>query len=447
MIFRFACVEGRNAILYFTSLLERLKLFVLGTVCIASVFLLSGCGSSSAQLEGSRITLFSQGGALSVSDQAQAVVVPDSVSSPWQQDGGNSYHVLGNVSLSFPLKEIWDTSFGEGGDDIAPLITKPVVGGGLLYTLDAEGLVSAFDIKNGDQQWSYQIPLKSNQSFGGGVAYHAGILYATSGTGQVIALNNQGKVVWHQNLAVIVRRAPVVSDRYIVVSALNDSIYVLDRHDGHTLWTASSSPKMTKLLGGSGGVALQGGRLVAVYSSGDVVAYDAASGIVGWRINLALGTDGNTDSFIPDIRAAPVIDGNIAYVVSHAGFMVALNMAKGTRIWEHRIKGTQMPWVSGDDVFVLSSDGTLIALNKKTGFIVWMVSLSHALGDNHMWYGPLMAGNRLLVASHTGTIAMFNPKNGAFIGRYDTDDMNGAPIVSHNMMFVQSRDADITAYQ
>ena len=80
--------------------------------------------------------------------------------------------------------------------------------------------------------------------------------------------------------------------------------------------------------------------------------------------------------------------------------MVATRLSDGERIWSQDISGLHQPIVSGNTVFLVDAQDRALALDKATGRPRWTVQLPER---KQAWAGPLLAGNRLWVASTTAT--------------------------------------------
>jgi outer membrane protein assembly factor BamB len=100
------------------------------------------------------------------------------------------------------------------------------------------------------------------------------------------------------------------------------------------------------------------------------------------------------------IYAAPVIDGNLAYVGSLDSVLYAVDTGSGTVRWKFRTNGSirSAVCIDKDRVFVNSGDGKLYGLEKYSGKVLWTFS---TLGDRtYALYGyadyfrssPVVAG-------------------------------------------------------
>src|SRR5512145_2232031 len=123
---------------------------------------LSGCGGRLANLfdfdrtqpriQGERIPI-------SVSDQliaADPVLASAKMELPaprrnmeWPTAGGSPDNMTGNLVADGPLQRVWTVTAGKGSDSSSRLTAPPIVAGGLIYVLDAESHIWAFDASTG----------------------------------------------------------------------------------------------------------------------------------------------------------------------------------------------------------------------------------------------------------------------------------------------------------
>jgi outer membrane protein assembly factor BamB len=115
------------------------------------------------------------------------------------------------------------------------------------------------------------------------------------------------------------------------------------------------------------------------------------------------------------------VDREAVYAMSRGGQLIATSRDKGVRLWTREIQGTQTPWVVGDTVFVVDVTGKLIALTRKDGKVRWVTALP---GDGR-WNGPVLAGNRLWLASSNGQLVAVD----ALSGNISTQSDLGTPVM------------------
>ena len=183
--------------------------------------------------------------------------------------------------------------------------------------------------------------------------------------------------------------------------------------------------------------------------------FDAANGELLWTDSVASLLPRTPIQNIGDVRANPVHDGGLIFVISQSGRLVAFSARNGLPVWERAIAGLEMPWVAGATLFVLSLDGRLYAIRRDDGVIRWVTELDGAVPLDVIvpevpprYVGPIVAGDRVYVVSGGGVVQAFDPNTGALVESFATGKaVSTAPQVAGGRMFVVSIDGTLTAIE
>ncbi len=354
------------------------------------------------------------------------------VNMSWPQSGYDSEHAMPYAELSPHPHIVWKQSIGEGSSSDFKLLAHPVVDKGIIYTLDAQGLVRAINAKTGQVKWEYDTTPKGSddKAIGGGLAIDGGTLYVTSGFGDVFALDaGKGSVKWVKSLLKPLRAAPTVADNRIYVVSIDNQLSALSAATGDVLWHQEGIAESATLMGASS-PAVSGDSVVVAYNSGEIFDLRVQNGRVSWNYSLSAATQVGALPAIADIRGLPVLDRGRMFAISHSGRMAAVDLRTGDRVWENEIGGIDTPVVAGDTVFVYGGDSQLMALSRDTGRVMWVKPLAKHVdssdkdSDRLVWTGPVLAGERLWMVNSLGMLASFSPNDGAPIDSIDL----GAPL-------------------
>ena len=385
-----------------------------------------------------------------------AVVLPPAVAnSEWSQVGGNAGKAYGHLSLPDNLSPAWSVRIA-GSSAKRRLAATPVVGGGMLFVADTEGVIHAFDAASGARRWSQSAEVAGNlrpSNFGGGVAYDQGRLYAANGIGEVIALDaSNGSQLWKVKPAGPLRGAPTVAFGSVYVMTQDNQIFALGAADGKLLWNESASTAQTGVFGVATPAAGQG-TIIAGFSSGELIAYRYENGRSLWADALARTSISTEVGALTDVDADPIIDSGRVYALGQGGRMAAYELVTGQRIWELNLAGISTPAVAGEWIFTLTDDARLLAIARGSGRVRWISDLgqwrnAEKKKDPIFWTGPVLAGNNLWVANSLGQIVRVSPGEGsASVFQTVKSPISLAPIVANGTLYVLSDDGTIHAYR
>ncbi|KAK0341013.1 hypothetical protein LTR94_028149, partial [Friedmanniomyces endolithicus] len=231
--------------------------------------------------------------------------------------------------------ELWRTAVD------LPIHGAPTVAGQRVYVVDVDNQLMAFNVANGQQDWSYRgITEPARIMRASSPAVSGGTVVAPFSSGQIVALQaTNGQPVWEQ---------------------------VLSR--------TSRTSALSELRDIAGRPVVSRGQVYAISQSGVMQAMDLRSGQPKWSLPVA-GVN------------APLPVGDVVYVVSQSGELTVVNRETGQVYWsrdlnEGRVrkeggflgfgKRTVRPVWSGpilasNRLVLVNSDGEAVAFDPKTG--------------------------------------------------------------------------------
>jgi outer membrane protein assembly factor BamB len=183
-------------------------------------------------------------------------------------------------------------------------------------------------------------------------------------------------------------------------------------------WPESGPPlawKASGLGGGFSSLSISGGR---IYTLGDlqgsqqVIAMSLADGKIAWKAKVGPVWDDEYGG----PRGTPTVDGDRIYALGTEGDLVCLQAATGKEVWRKSLprdfggrvmsswKWAESPLVDGDRLIVTPGvpSATLVALDKKTGKEIWRAATPN-LGDK----GSDGAGYSSVVISNGGGVKQY----------------------------------------
>lgn len=374
---------------------------------------------------------------------APITLPPPRVNDAWPQPGGEPNNAPGHLAINGTPHQVWSASAGAGSSKTGRIMAVPIVYNGRIYTLDAEGKVTAFG-PSGTK--IFQISTSPEYEtdaggHGGGLAAEGGRIYVANGYGVVAALEpDTGKMIWQKNLGSPIRAAPTAAADRLFVITMKGRLHCLGAADGAELWVANGLPQPASLTI-STSPAVAGDIVVAPYPSGDVIALKVADGTPVWTESLARTRQTSQVASMSD-AARPVIDSGTVFAVGHAGRMIATQASTGERLWSVNLPSSQAPWVAGDTVYVIDTSGKLMALSRRDGKTRWTAQMPSA----KTWAGPVLASGTLWLVSNAGNVVGVDAATGTVGAQVKLDDtVYIPPIVAQGRMYVLTDSAKLIA--
>jgi outer membrane protein assembly factor BamB len=207
---------------------------------------------------------------------------------------------------------VWEVATG------LTLVSSPAVAGGRVVIGGLDGTLIALDAATGAEVWRSSTRLGvANQTpaaaaINNTVALADGSAYIVASDGILRAWDTTtGEPRWNANVGATVGLAPAVAGG-LVYAPGGDRLFVLDAASGATVWEIAGT---TRSGSASSIVVTQDGAEVYVgTTAGELVAVDAASRKVRWRLSGF--------PLSPDV--APVVAGAVVYSGSAVGTLYAL---------------------------------------------------------------------------------------------------------------------------
>ncbi|MES3152267.1 PQQ-binding-like beta-propeller repeat protein [Sphingomonas faeni] len=433
------------------------------TVAVAALMALSGCGIFKGGVKktptvGDRVSILVSENEVETDKtiaDVQVLLPAPAVNDAWAQPGGNPAKSMGQLALADQPKRLWQSGI-DGGSNRERLGAAPVVADGKLFVTDVTATIHAFAADTGAALWSAGITEgKINRAarFGGGVSYDDGKLYATDGVGDVVAMSAaDGKILWRAKPGAPLRGSPTVANGAVYVLTQDNQVFSLNQTDGKVQWVQSGTLE-TQGVFGVAAPAVSQGTVVAGFSSGELSAYRYENGRILWQDALSRTSVTTSVSSLSDIDAAPVIDGGRVYAVGQGGRMVALELSTGQRLWEQNFAGISTPWIAGEWLFVVTDDAKLVCLSRSNGKARWIAQLKRFQNEKKRsnavtWFGPILAGNRLVLTNSRGEINFVSPSDGTVSSTIETKTpFSLPPIVANSTLYTLDQKGKVTAYR
>ena len=377
--------------------------------------------------------------------------------SDWPQRAGNALHASGNEAIGAGTARVFAVDIGAASDRRHRITADPIVAAGLVFTMDSRATVTG-TTTGGGRVWSTDLRPATEtgeSASGGGLAFEGNRVFATTGYGELVALDARtGGIAWRQKVDAPIGGAPTVANGVVYVVGRDAGGWAVRANDGKVLWRIFGNDAMAGVMGVTA-PAVSGSTVIFPMATGQVMAVDAANGTQIWSGDVAGARVGRSIALFRDMTGDPVIVGDTVYAGTSSGRTAAFDLATGAMKWSAR-EGASSPVLAvGNSVFLVNDQAQLIRLDAATGTRVWAQTLPYFTAQkvrkqSKVWnhYGPVLAGNRLYIASSDGYLRVFDPNSGTLIG---TAEIPGgaatAPAIAGQTLYVVSHDGQLMAFR
>ena len=410
------------------------------------------------------------------------IILPDPyINTDWPQTGGNVQHVVQHTGATGPLDKAWSIDIGEGSGRKGRIVAPPVIAGGTIFTIDSRYKVSAFNEATGDEIWSFKVEAVQREStrvgktsfidrikdpltfadgdgsdkegVGGGVAFANDTVFVASGLGKMVALNAQtGELKWARQTRVPLNSVPTVDNGRVFVISDDNELFALNADTGEVLWSYQGITETASMLT-SPAPAVIDDVVIAPFSSGELIALRVQNGGVLWQDALSSTARLTPLASLNDISGGPAIADGYVVATAQSGVMTAFDLRTGQRVWSVPAGSLSIPLIAGDVVFTATTTGQVAALSKLDGTVLWIEQLENFKNEKKrkqrtVWTGPLLAGNRLLVASSAGDVILLDPRSGSILKEMKLKSgVFVPPVIANETVYILTDEAKLVAFK
>lgn len=431
---------------------------------LSFLILLSACAGDE-KLPGVRESIFN----MEEQSQAENAINPVQLSgmveaNDWVVENRNVNHTCDNLIFSNvgELKEDWSANIGSFNKAFE-YISTPVVANDVLYALNDEAVLFAFDLKNGKRIYKKSLIDLKDKSIAK-IDYYAGlafdnkenVLYAVIGNGKVFALKpDNADIIWEADLKQPVKAAPNLSDNNLFIATVNNAIVALNKDTGKNNFVVNTVSQMTAFAKGS--VPAYHNGIVAVgFSNDEVYFIDETLGNVVYAVSLF--------GYGSGLAGAPIVDITSNVIIDDDGFVFANNTEsslkaiklpvkpdfKSETIWSVKNGAYSTLCANGNALFMVNNQNQLTALDKKTGKIIWSFDLKQQYEDNKKIFntlGIVLANGELIISNSFGDLIFVDAESGKFNKKVNVaSKLITAPIVVKDRIIVVASIGDIITY-
>jgi len=294
---------------------------------------------------------------------------------------GSTDHYIYAVDLEGGALK-WKSKTGSG------VTSSPAVENGLVYFGSYDGVFYAVDAETGKLKWKFQTAGERRYA---GTHLHGSQpaaesmpdpfdfylsspvlwqdkVYFGCGDGNIYALNaGSGRLVWKVHTGDVVHASPAIAEGTLFVGSWDSYFYALDAASGKQKWRfkTGEDPDIHNQVGIQSSAVVTDGVVYFGCRDSNLYALDAKTGQKRWAFN-------NKGSWV--IGSPTVKDGKVYFATSDSALFYALDAKSGTPIFSLKFIWPMFssPAIAGNMLYIGTHEGKLIAIDLTTQKPAWI---------------------------------------------------------------------------
>jgi outer membrane protein assembly factor BamB len=237
---------------------------------------------------------------------------------------------------------------------------------------------------------------------------------------------------------------PVVNGGRLFAMDTSAQVSALNAKTGAVLWQATLPLKEEEQAKLSGGLAVSGDLLFITTGGGQVFALTASTGKKVWELDLAV-----------PLRAAPTVQGEKVFVLSHDNRTFALSALSGALQWTHSgmdetlgVLAAASPAAANGALVVPYSSGEVYVLRATDGRYIWHDSLTSAFNNqdpastvSSIAAAPVVADGLIYAVGMNGGLAAYALTNGQRFWKADVQTSQMPWVAGYQLFIVTDKGA------
>ena len=331
--------------------------------------------------------------------------------SQWPQFRGSVLPNANALPAKWDFQEKWNVAIPLPGNN------SPVIWGDNVFLAgadDNERAIFCFDVKNGELRWKNATSqVKEMPEVNDDTGFSAPTLcvdakrvYAVFATGEVMACDHDGKMLWSRQLpkpdiTYGYASSPLLMGDKLIVQYDQDSvqtIFALNVFTGQEAWktvresSASWSSPQGLYINGKGLVFTAGNQLAELF--------ELDTGKIVWK-QECMGGEVATTAFVSE---------DVIYFSNTGAFTGAFSATDGSILCRNDdvpAPDVSSPVKFGNQFLLFGSGGTIIAIDAKDGKELYEKDL-----DNGFYSSPVVVGNKIIAITLDGDLLKMAPSEG-----------------------------------
>ena len=148
--------------------------------------------------------------------------------------------------------------------------------------------------------------------------------------------------------------------------------------------------------------------MIVPHTSGEINALRQENGHVHWRTTAHAESDEMLLEEFLSWYAPLVYEIPRIYAQHPAGALIVMDIRTGAEEWKANASSFSSPSFGENVLFTLDASGNIVCIEKQNGRVLWVEPLPSSK-QPLIWFGPVLAGSRLLLLNTEGEVLSFDP--------------------------------------
>lgn len=355
------------------------------------------------------------------------------------EDNADPPAVLTEFNPEVQVDVLWKSSTGVGANEQTVKLV-PAIHSQKIITADREGLVQARHLGTGDKIWETETELHLS----GGVGLGAETVILGSSNADVIALNSDtGEKLWSVKVSSEVLAIPTVAKHIVIVRTTDGTVTALNEQTGAKLWSYEHNVPALSIRG-TGSPVIVGGKVIAGYDNGKLIALDLNNGKYAWETSIAIPKGRSEVERLVDLDVDPLEINEVVYIASYRGGVAAISASDGDVMWRNENISSHSG-LSNDFRYLYLSDshGHVWQIDQRSGGSFWQQKDLH----HRRLTAPATYQNYVVVGDFEGYVHWLSSTDGRLLGRVQVTEspIEAKPVVVDDMIYVYAKDGTVAA--
>lgn len=344
------------------------------------------------------------------------------------------------IEAQYKLVEQWQRETGSGQDARYQRL-QPAVLDDIIYSVDVEGLVSAWAADSGKRLWKYDL----DTAVGGGVGVIDGTGFIGTLDGRVIAISlSDGSPKWEAKTSSEVVSTPQANSEVVVAQAIDGRVFAFDVSTGEQRWTYDHPVPVLSLRANAAPLLSNDSAYVG-FDNGQLLSFNAADGQLRWSARVGQPQGKTELERLVDIDTAPIELGPYIYAAGFNARLVAVSRGTGRISWGQDVS-TANNIAAGEELIVVSDvNSHIIAFNALDGAVVWRNEELHRRDVS----APTVFNDLVIAVDGKGYVHGLSIDDGRLVarGRVSSDPVLAQPFAVGQTLYILDTGGRLTAYE